>query len=162
MQAFTRTGMGYDVHAMVKGRLLILGGVTIEHPMGLLGHSDADVATHALMDALLGASGLGDIGTHFPDTDQRYRGISSVDLLRDVVKRMQEAGLRPGNADITIAAQRPKLAPHIPQMRHILANAMGIGKSFVNVKATTTERLGFEGREQGISAYAVATVLPID
>lgn len=160
MQVFARSGMGYDVHALVKGRPLVLGGVTVPHPLGLLGHSDADVATHALMDALLGAAGLGDIGTHFPDTDERYRGADSVALLRDVIRLIGEAGFAPGNADITIAAQRPKLAPHIPQMRETLARAMGVPAGCVNVKATTTERLGFEGREQGISAYAVATVIP--
>lgn len=160
MQVFARTGMGYDVHALVKGRPLVLGGVTVPHPMGLLGHSDADVATHALMDALLGAAALGDIGTHFPDTSERYRGADSIALLREVVTLLADAGFAPGNVDITIAAQRPKLAPYIPQMRQILADAMGIGIDFINVKATTTERLGFEGREQGMSAYAVATVLP--
>lgn len=150
-----RIGHGFDVHALVEGRPLILCGLTIPHEKGLLGHSDADVATHALMDALLGAAALGDIGTLFPDTQEAYRGARSVELLRVVMEGLREAGLRPVNADVTIVAQRPKLRPYIDEMRAALAGVMELPLSCVSVKATTTERLGFEGEEKGISAQAV-------
>ncbi|MDY4975431.1 MAG: 2-C-methyl-D-erythritol 2,4-cyclodiphosphate synthase [Clostridia bacterium] len=148
-----RIGNGYDVHRLVPGRKLILGGVPIEHSLGLLGHSDADVLVHAVMDALLGAAGLGDIGQHFPDTDPAYEGISSLKLLEQVRELLREYEIC--NIDAIIAAQKPKLAAAIPAMREQIANALGIGVNQVNVKATTTERLGFEGREEGISSYAV-------
>ena len=148
-----RIGNGYDVHRLVPGRKLILGGVPIEHSLGLLDHSDADVLVHAVMDALLGAAGLGDIGQHFPDTDPAYEGISSLKLLEQVRELLREYEIC--NIDAIIAAQKPKLAAAIPAMREQIANALGIGVNQVNVKATTTERLGFEGREEGISSYAV-------
>lgn len=150
-----RIGQGYDVHKLVEGRELWLCGVKVEHPLGLLGHSDADVATHALCDALLGALALGDIGKHFPDSDIRFKGISSIVLLEHVMRLVRESGYELGNADVTIMAQRPKLAPHIPEMRTTLAQAIGTDMRNISVKATTTERLGFEGREEGISASAV-------
>lgn len=150
-----RIGTGYDVHRLTKGRALILGGVTIDWPLGLDGHSDADVLTHAVMDALLGAAALGDIGKLFPDTDETYRGCSSLWLLEQVGQRLRQAGYRIGNIDATIIAQKPKLAPHIPAMRENLARVLGIPVTEVNVKATTEERLGFTGREEGISAQAV-------
>lgn len=150
-----RIGQGYDVHRLVEGRELWLCGVRVEHSMGLLGHSDADVAVHALCDALLGALALGDIGKHFPDTDPRYKGISSILLLRQVMQLVRDNGYELGNADLTIMAQQPKLAPYIGQMRQTLAETMGTDVADISVKATTTERLGFEGREEGISATAV-------
>lgn len=150
-----RVGQGFDVHALVEGRPLILCGLEIPHEKGLLGHSDADVATHALMDALLGAAALGDIGALFPDTQEAYRGARSVELLRVVMDRLGEAGLRPVNVDVTIVAQRPKLRPYIDEMRASLARVMDLPPDRVSVKATTTERLGFEGEEKGISAQAV-------
>lgn len=150
-----RIGQGFDVHALVEGRPLVLCGLEIPHEKGLLGHSDADVATHALMDALLGAAALGDIGALFPDTQEAYRGARSVDLLRVVMDRLREAGLRPVNVDVTIVAQRPKLRPYIDEMRAGLARVMDLPPDRVSVKATTTERLGFEGEEKGISAQAV-------
>ena len=153
-----RIGSGYDVHRLVPGRKLILCGVEIPYEKGLDGHSDADVAVHALMDALLGAAALGDIGRHFPDTDERYRGISSMKLLAEVVSLLREKGLRTVNADVTIVAQAPKCAPYIEAMRRNLADALGLPPDRVNVKATTTERLGFEGRGEGISAQAVAAL----
>ncbi len=153
-----RVGHGMDVHRLAEGRRLVLCGVDVPHTMGLDGHSDADVAVHALMDALLGACALGDIGQHFPDTDERYRGISSMELLRRVCGLLNERGYAPVNADITIAAQRPRLMPFIPQMRANVAEVMGLPEDCVSVKATTTERLGFEGRGEGISAWAVAMV----
>ncbi len=153
-----RIGQGYDVHQLVPGRKLILCGVEIPHERGLLGHSDADVALHALSDALLGAAALGDIGKHFPDSDAKYKGISSLLLLEHVVKLLQDMGYSVVNADITIVAQRPKLAPHIGAMRENVAKALEIPLDCVNVKATTTERLGFEGEEKGISAQAVCLV----
>lgn len=153
-----RIGHGMDVHRLVEGRKLILCGVEVPHTLGLLGHSDADVATHALMDALLGAAALGDIGKLFPDTDDRYRGISSMLLLTRVMEALSEAGYTPANVDITIIAQRPKLRPYIDQMRQSLARAMGIPIDCVSVKATTTEKLGFEGEEKGISAHAVCLI----
>lgn len=151
-----RIGHGYDVHRLVTERRLILGGVEIPYELGLLGHSDADVLTHALMDALLGAAALGDIGGHFPDNDEKYKGADSVALLREVVAIIGKAGYRVGNVDCTILAQRPKLAPYIPDMRRILAAAMGVELSAVSVKATTEEGLGFTGEGLGIAAHAVA------
>ena len=150
-----RIGHGLDVHRLVEGRRLILCGVEVPHEMGLLGHSDADVATHALMDALLGALALGDIGKLFPDTDERYAGADSIGLLRQVCALVSERGYRLGNADITIVAQRPKLRPYIEAMRQRLAEAMGASVDQISVKATTTERLGFEGQQLGITAHAV-------
>lgn len=153
-----RIGQGYDVHRLVEGRDLILCGVTVPHSLGLLGHSDADVALHALMDAMLGAMSFGDIGKHFPDTDERYRGISSMTLLHHVVALLEEHGARVTNCDVTIVAQKPKLLPYIPQMRENVAAALKLPLDRVNVKATTTERLAFEGREEGISSQAVVMV----
>ena len=150
-----RIGHGYDVHRLVEDRDLILGGVKIEHTLGLLGHSDADVALHALMDAMLGALALGDIGKHFPDTEEQYRGISSMKLLEHVVTLLENHHARVTNCDVTIIAQKPKLLPYIPQMRENVAAALKLPLDRVNVKATTTERLSFEGREEGISAQAV-------
>ncbi|MBQ9211956.1 MAG: 2-C-methyl-D-erythritol 2,4-cyclodiphosphate synthase [Clostridia bacterium] len=150
-----RIGQGYDVHQLTTGRKLILCGVEVPHTHGLLGHSDADVALHALMDALLGAAGLGDIGRHFPDTDMQYKGIDSMKLLAAVMEKLTEAGFRPVNVDLTIVAQQPKLAPYIPQMAQNVASALRLPINQVNVKATTTERLGFEGRMEGISSQAV-------
>ena len=150
-----RIGHGYDVHRLVGGRKLILGGVEVPHTLGLLGHSDADVLTHAVMDALLGAAALGDIGRHFPDTDPAYKGADSLVLLDHVMTLLDQAGWKVGNVDATILAQKPKLAPHIPQMRDNLARHMGAELEQVNVKATTEEKLGFTGAEQGIAAHAV-------
>lgn len=150
-----RIGQGYDVHRLVKGRGLFLCGVKIPHDMGLLGHSDADVALHALCDALLGAAALGDIGRHFPDTDERYKGISSVILLKEVIRLVREEGYELENADITIIAQKPKLLPYIQDMRACVAEAIQTDIKNINIKATTTEKLGFEGRCEGISALAV-------
>lgn len=149
-----RIGQGYDVHRLVEGRELWLCGVKVEHKLGLLGHSDADVAIHALCDAMLGALALGDIGKHFPDTDPAYKGISSIRLLRHVNALVASKGYQVGNADLTIMAQQPKLAPHIETMRQTLAAALEVETDRISVKATTTERLGFEGREEGISALA--------
>jgi len=153
-----RIGHGYDVHRLKAGRNLILGGVQIPHETGLDGHSDADVLVHAVMDALLGALALGDIGQHFPDTDERYRGVSSVALLGHVAELMAREGYVLGNLDATIVAERPKLAPHIPEMRQILADTLSVDVSRVNVKATTEEGLGFTGTELGIAAHAVVLV----
>ena len=150
-----RIGQGYDVHALVEGRDLFLCGEKIEYEKGLLGHSDADVALHALSDALLGAAALGDIGKHFPDTDPKYKGISSVILIKHVCKLIREKGFEIENADVTIIAQKPKLLPYIPAMRKNTAEAMGVDIDQVNIKATTTEKLGFEGRGEGISSMAV-------
>lgn len=150
-----RVGMGYDVHKLTKDRDLILGGVTIPWEKGLLGHSDADVLIHAIMDALLGAAALGDIGKHFPDTDPAYKGISSVKLLSHVMELLKSNGFSVGNVDAVIIAQKPKMAPHIPQMKRNLAEAMGIPENRVNIKATTEEGLGFTGREEGIASQAV-------
>jgi 2-C-methyl-D-erythritol 2,4-cyclodiphosphate synthase len=151
-----RIGMGYDVHAFAKGRKLVLGGVQIEHDRGLLGHSDADVLTHALMDAILGAMRAGDIGEHFPDTDPAYRGADSLELLRHVGVMMREAGWTLVDADCVIVAQAPRLSPHRESMRERLAKSLGVEVDAIGVKSTTTERLGFAGREEGIGAYAVA------
>lgn len=150
-----RIGHGYDVHKLVQGRKLILGGVDIPWELGLLGHSDADVLAHAVMDALLGAAGLGDIGQHFPDTDPAYAGADSLVLLDHVMALLKERGWQVGNVDATILAQRPKLAPHIPQMRANLASRMGVELQQVNVKATTEEGLGFTGAGLGIAVHAV-------
>ena len=150
-----RIGHGYDVHKLVEGRDLILGGVKIEHTLGLLGHSDADVLLHAVSDALLGAAGLGDIGKHFPDTDPQYKGADSLKLLQIVAQRVQEAGYRVSNIDVTMIAQRPKLRPHIEQMERNIASAVGVDVSRINVKATTEERLGFTGSEEGMTCHAV-------
>ncbi|MGN1325014.1 MAG: 2-C-methyl-D-erythritol 2,4-cyclodiphosphate synthase, partial [Candidatus Spyradenecus sp.] len=146
---------------LVEGRKLILGGVEIPHPVGLLGHSDADVLTHALMDALLGAIADGDIGQHFPDTDPQWKGADSIELLRAVVERLHSKGWQVVNADVTVLAERPKLKPYIPAMRERLAEAMAIDPEFVSVKATTVEGLGAIGRREGISAMAVAMVAPL-
>ena len=154
-----RVGQGYDAHRLKEGRRLVLCGVDIPHARGLEGHSDADVALHALMDALLGALAEGDIGKMFPDTDARYRGISSMDLLEQVMKRVRDRGYHVSNADITIVAQRPKLMPFIPQMRENVAAVLGISTDCVSVKATTTEHMGFEGEELGMSAQAVAMLI---
>jgi len=153
-----RIGHGMDVHKLVEDRKLILCGVEVPHTLGLLGHSDADVATHALMDALLGAAALGDIGKLFPDTDMQYKGADSIELLKVVMGRLSEKGYTPVNVDVTIVAQKPKLRPYIDQMRQRLAEAMGMDVDFVNVKATTTEHMGFEGKEKGMSAHAVCLI----
>lgn len=150
-----RIGHGYDVHRLVPGRKLILGGVEIPHTTGLLGHSDADVLTHALMDALLGAAAMGDIGHLFPDSDAQYAGADSLQLLRAVMDRLRAAGYAVGNVDCTVLAQAPKLAPHILQMRKNLAEILGCGLDAVSVKATTEEGLGFTGAKEGIAAHAV-------
>ena len=150
-----RVGTGYDVHRLVEGRPLVLCGEQIPYEKGLLGHSDADVALHALMDAMLGAAGLGDIGKHFPDTDERYRGISSMKLLQKTAELLREAGYFLGNADITIIAQRPKIAGYIPKMRANIAEIMNCDENKINIKGTTTEKLGFVGREEGIASEAV-------
>ena len=153
-----RTGLGYDVHCLVSNRPLILGGITIPHTHGLLGHSDADVLIHAICDALLGAAALGDIGRHFPDTSSEFLNIDSCILLRRVVSLLNEKGYDVGNIDATVIAQAPKLAPYIQAMREKLANVMNIAVDDINIKATTTERLGFEGRKEGISAQAIALI----
>ena len=153
-----RVGLGFDVHRLVEGRALWLGGVNIPWERGLLGHSDADVAIHALCDALLGAAALRDIGYHFPDTDPRYKGIDSRLLLRHVMRLLDEQGYRLGNCDITICAEQPKLNPHIPAMQHELADCMGCEPGQVSIKATTTEKLGYTGRGEGIAAHAVALI----
>ena len=156
-----RVGTGFDVHALVENRDLILAGVRVPYERGLLGHSDADVALHALMDALLGAAGKGDIGKHFPDTDDKYEGADSRRLLRVVVELLQEDGWRVNNVDVTIIAQRPKLAPFIEIMRERVAGDLGIAEDAVNIKATTTEKLGFTGRGEGIAAEAVASIIRV-
>ena len=150
-----RIGHGYDVHRLVECRDLILGGVLIPHRMGLLGHSDADVLLHAVSDALLGAAGLGDIGKHFPDTDPQYKGADSLKLLKTVGEKVENAGFRISNIDVTMIAQKPKLRPFIPQMEENIAHALGLDVSRVNVKATTEEHLGFTGREEGMACHAV-------
>lgn len=150
-----RVGHGMDVHRLVEDRKLILCGVEVPYHLGLLGHSDADVATHALMDAMLGAAAMGDIGKLFPDTDEQYRGADSIKLLKVVCAKLAEKGYRLGNADVTIVAQRPKLRPYIDQMRQRLANAIQVDADQINVKATTTEKLSYEGEGLGITAHAV-------
>lgn len=154
-----RIGQGYDVHRLVEGRKLIMGGVDIPYEKGLLGHSDADVLLHAIKDALLGAAALGDIGKHFPDSDERYKGTSSMMLLEEVNRLIQEKGYSVNNVDATIIAQKPKMAPHIEQMRKNIASALKIDVDGVNVKATTTEGLGFTGTGEGIAAQAVASIV---
>ena len=156
-----RVGMGYDVHKLVEGRDLILGGVKIPHTLGLLGHSDADVLLHAIMDALLGAAALGDIGKHFPDTDPQYKGISSIKLLEYVAKLIEEKGYIVENIDATIIAQKPKMRPYIEEMEKNIATALHIDVSQINVKATTEEGLGFTGAEQGISSQAICALTTI-
>lgn len=153
-----RVGHGYDVHRLKAGRALIIGGVKINHEMGLDGHSDADVLIHAIMDALLGAVGLGDIGRHFPDTDTKFLGISSMLLLERVASLVSDEGYKVSNIDATVVMQRPKLAPHIPKMQEKIAKTLGISASRVNIKATTEERLGFTGSEEGAAAHAVTLV----
>lgn len=154
-----RVGCGYDVHKLVEGRRLILCGVEVPYELGLLGHSDADVALHALMDALLGAAALGDIGKHFPDTDERFKGADSMKLTEYVVRLLAERGWQINNVDVTIIAQRPKLAGFIPAMRENVAKVLGVDLDAVNVKATTTEKLGFTGRGEGIASEAVASII---
>ena len=153
-----RIGHGFDVHAFAENRKLIICGVEIENDKGLLGHSDADVATHAVMDALLGAAGLGDIGKLFPDTDEKYKGADSLKLMEEVIERLEKEGYSVGNIDVTIIAQKPKMAPHIEKMRENLARVAKVDKSRINVKATTTEKLGFTGRGEGIATEAVALI----
>ena len=153
-----RVGQGCDIHALVAGRKLIIGGVDIPHELGLLGHSDADVLLHAIIDALFGAAGLGDIGRHFPDTDERYRGADSRVLLRATREKLADAGWRIVNVDSTINAQRPKMAPHIPQMVACIAADLQLAENCINVKAKTAEKLGFVGREEGISTEAVILI----
>ncbi len=154
----TRFGMGYDVHQLVENRKLIIGGVDIPYEKGLLGHSDADVLLHAISDALLGAAALGDIGKHFPDTDPRYKGADSLKLLEEVGNLLAAKGYVVGNVDATIVAQKPKMLPHIPQMRENIAKVLRVDIDQINVKATTEEHLGFTGSGQGISSYAVAGI----
>ncbi|MCI5740354.1 MAG: 2-C-methyl-D-erythritol 2,4-cyclodiphosphate synthase [Lachnospiraceae bacterium] len=156
-----RVGMGYDVHRLVEGRDLILGGVKIEHSLGLLGHSDADVLIHAIMDALLGAAALGDIGKHFPDTDEKYKDISSMKLLEHVKGLIEEEGYVIENIDATIIAQRPKLRPYMEEMEENIAKVLKIEKNQINLKATTEEKLGFTGREEGIAAQAICSLTGI-
>ena len=153
-----RVGIGYDVHRLVADRSLVLGGVTIPFDLGLLGHSDADVLTHAICDALLGAAGLGDIGVHFPDSDERYRGISSLRLLEEVVRFVREAGYAPVNVDATVVAERPKLTPHVPAMTEALGRVLGLSADRIGLKATTSEGLGALGRGDGIAAMAVCLI----
>lgn len=153
-------GIGYDSHRLGQGRPLIIGGVRIEHDLGLIGHSDADVLSHAIIDALLGAAGLGDIGQHFPDTDERYRDADSIRLLADVVALLEESRLQIVNVDATVVIERPKLAPHREAIRTVLAGALRIAPARVNVKASTGEGIGFVGRGEGVAALAVASLLP--
>ncbi len=155
-----RIGQGFDAHRLVPGRPLILGGVEIPFPLGLLGHSDADVLSHAIGDALLGAAGEGDLGRHFPDSDPAFKNISSLLLLKRIMTLVAARGLRPVNVDATVIAQRPRLAPHIPEMTANLAAALGLPLDAVNIKATTTEGMGFTGREEGIAASAVVLLAP--
>lgn len=161
MENVMRIGMGYDVHKMVEGRDMIIGGVKIDYELGLLGHSDADVLTHAIMDALLGAAALGDIGKHFPDNDPAYKGADSIELLKKVGELLRENGFTIANIDSTIIAQKPKMAPHIDNMRANIANALDIDVSQVGVKATTEEGLGFTGALQGISSQAIALIYDV-
>lgn len=155
-----RIGLGYDVHKLVKGRKLIIGGIEIPFEKGLLGHSDADVLVHAIMDSILGALAVGDIGKHFPDTDMEYKDISSLVLLGRVCNLMEESGYQIGNIDTIIGAERPKMSPHIEPMKEEIANVLKTSTSNINIKATTTEKLGFVGREEGISARSVALLNP--
>jgi 2-C-methyl-D-erythritol 2,4-cyclodiphosphate synthase len=156
----TRIGQGYDAHQLAPGRRLVLGGVEVSHDKGLAGHSDGDALTHAIIDALLGAAALGDIGQHFPSTDKSLEGVSSLLLLGRVCELLEQAGWLPGNVDATIVAERPRMAPHIAGMRERLAGTLGLELDAVSVKATTTDRMGFAGREEGIAAFAVATLVP--
>lgn len=153
-----RVGFGYDVHALVPDRELWLGGIKIEHTLGLLGHSDADVLIHAICDALLGAANMRDIGYHFPDTAVAYKNIDSKILLRDTMRLLRDTGYELGNIDATVCAERPKLNPHIPTMKKVLAEVMGVDEEDISIKATTTEKLGFTGRQEGISAYATVLI----
>lgn len=153
-----RIGQGFDVHRLVQGRELWLGGVLVPAELGALGHSDADVLLHAICDALLGAAGLGDIGKHFPDTDVRWKGADSKDLLKEVVRLLGIAGWRPGNVDSTLVLEKPKIAPHIPAMRSAIAPLLGVVEDAVSIKATTNEQLGYVGRQEGVCAYAVALI----
>lgn len=155
-----RIGFGYDVHRLVEGRPLILGGVEIPHEWGLAGHSDADVLLHAVADALLGAAALGDLGAHFPDTDFEWEGADSQALLRRVAQKVEEAGYTPHNVDVTVLLERPKLRPYVDEMRETVATALSLARDQVSVKATTTEGLGFAGRKEGIAAQAVCTIQP--
>ncbi|CAN1498512.1 IspF 2C-methyl-D-erythritol 2,4-cyclodiphosphate synthase [Burkholderiaceae bacterium] len=159
MTPMMRIGEGWDVHALVPGRALVVGGVSIDHPRGLLGHSDADVLLHAITDALLGAGALGDIGSHFPDTDAQHRGADSLVLLREVGQRVRQAGYEIGNIDATIVAQAPRMAPHIALMRERIAQALGVAVGQVNVKAKTAEKLGPVGQGQSMEARAVALII---
>ena len=159
MTPMMRIGEGWDVHALVPGRALVVGGVSIDHPRGLLGHSDADVLLHAITDALLGAAALGDIGSHFPDTDAQHRGADSLVLLREVAQRVRQAGYEIGNIDATIVAQAPRMAPHIGLMRERIAQALGVAVGQVNVKAKTAEKLGPVGQGQSMEARAVALII---
>ena len=154
-----RIGFGYDVHRLVEGRPLILGGVEIPYPFGLEGHSDADVLTHAVIDAIIGALGAGDIGQHFPDTDPKYKGVSSISMLRTVMDLIKDDGYRLNNLDTTITAQAPKLAPHLSNMRERLAQTLEASVSQINIKATTSEGLGFCGRREGMEAFAVVSLV---
>lgn len=156
-----RVGFGYDAHRLTPGRLLVLGGVEIPHPLGLSGHSDADVLTHALGDALLGAVAAGDLGRHFPDSDPAYQGISSLILLERIMTVVQSRGFQPVNVDVTVVAEQPRLAPHIPRMIDNLAPILGLAPEAVSIKATSTEKMGFAGREEGIAAYAVVLVAAV-
>ncbi len=153
-----RIGFGYDVHKLVENRKLIIGGVDIPHKTGLLGHSDADVLLHAIMDSILGAAALGDIGRHFPDNDMKYKGISSILLLEETGKKLKDAGYKIVNIDATIIAQKPKMAPHIPEMIDNISKALSLDKSCINIKATTEEGLGFTGKEEGISSVSVCLI----
>ncbi len=157
-----RIGFGLDVHRLEKGYELWLGGIKLEHHLGLEGHSDADVVLHALSDALLGAANLRDIGYHFPPTDMKYKGADSKLLLKEVCRLVRETGYDIGNVDITIAAERPKINPHIPKMKEVMAQTMDIEEEQISIKATTTEKLGFTGREEGMTAYAVAMLLAVE
>lgn len=153
-----RVGFGFDVHRLAEGRALWLGGVRIEHTVGLVGHSDADVLLHALCDALLGAAGLADIGHYFPDTDARWKGADSKELLREVIRSIGERGWRVGNVDCSLVLERPKIKPHIPAMKRAIAPILGVEEDAVGIKATTNEKLGYVGREEGVCAYAVALI----
>ncbi len=157
-----RVGFGYDVHALAPERELWIGGIRIEHTLGLVGHSDADVLIHAICDALLGAADMRDIGYHFPDTDGKYEGIDSKILLKETMKLLRDAGYELGNIDATVAAERPKLNPHIPLMKQTLADVLGVDAGDISIKATTTERLGFTGRQEGIAAYATVLITRSD
>ena len=157
-----RIGFGYDVHRLVEGRPLILGGCSIPHAFGLLGHSDADVLTHAVMDAILGALAMGDIGRHFPDSDPAYKGVDSLELLKKVMAWTKEKGYRLNNLDTTLVAQEPRLSPYIPDMREKLSDTLDLSMDRLNIKATTCEGLGFTGRKEGIAAYAVVSLLALD